>query len=317
MSQLEQLAAGAIVRARPWDVVGAALAAPMVLWGFLGWFGTVGDAGGGVPGFFSGTGAAGIGLVLAGSALALHQILEGRPHERISPPVSAFLAAAASIIVLGGMIAKPDSTTLQAGSVAGLLTALSQGTVFVLGWLRGSEKTVKAANVRALRAQQLLADQIATAQSYRPPGYPAAGYAGQSFAGPGYGQGYPGQGFGGPTNPGIAQPGGYPQSGGYLQPPTPRYPQPQYPAGPPPQYQQGQFPPGFYPQAPNQQGQQWPQQQGQQWPNQQVQQGPPRQGQHPQRGYPPGQGPQGQDPRGSYPQQPQSQQPQQQPRQWP
>ena len=50
MSQLDQLPAGAVVRARPWDVVGAALAAPMVLWGFLGWFGTVGDSGGGTSG---------------------------------------------------------------------------------------------------------------------------------------------------------------------------------------------------------------------------------------------------------------------------
>src|SRR6476646_9214485 len=103
MSQLEQVAAGALIRARPWDVVGAGLAAPMVLWGFLGWFGTVGDSAGGQPGFFSGTGAAGIGLVLAAAALTLNQSLEGRPHQRTSPPVAVFLAGAGSIIVLGGM----------------------------------------------------------------------------------------------------------------------------------------------------------------------------------------------------------------------
>ena len=64
MSQLDQLAAAAVVRARPWDVVGAALGAPDGAVGLPRWFGTAGDAGAGVPGFFAGTGAAGIGLVL-------------------------------------------------------------------------------------------------------------------------------------------------------------------------------------------------------------------------------------------------------------
>src|ERR1700709_1044966 len=118
MSQLDQLAAGAIVRARPWDAVGVALAAPMVVWGFLGWFGTVGDSGGGQPGFFAGTGAAGIGLVLAASALTLSHVLAGGPCSRTSPPAPVFLAGVAAIIVLGGLIAKPDSTTIQAGAVA-------------------------------------------------------------------------------------------------------------------------------------------------------------------------------------------------------
>lgn len=215
MSQLDQLAAGALVRARPWDAIGAGLAAPMVLWGFLGWFGTVGDSGGGQPGFYAGTGAAGIGLVLAAAALTLNQLLEGRPHQRTGPPVAVLLAGAASIIVLGGMIAKPDSSTIQAGSVAGLLTALSQAGVLVLGWLRGSEKSLKAANVRALHAQQAAADQAAAGQQHRPAGYPAAGYP----------------------------------AAGYPQPPAPRYPQPFYPQGGPQQggYQQGQYPAQYPP----------------------------------------------------------------------
>ena len=92
MSSLDQLAAGALVRARPWDVAGAAFGAPMVLWGFLGWFGTVGDSGGGMSGFYSGTGAAGIGLVLAASAATVHLLLAGRPHRAEAPPVGALLA---------------------------------------------------------------------------------------------------------------------------------------------------------------------------------------------------------------------------------
>jgi hypothetical protein len=217
MSQLEQMAAGALIRARPWDVVGAGLAAPMVLWGFLGWFGTVGDSAGGQPGFFSGTGAAGIGLVLAAAALALNQSLEGRPHQRTSPPVAVLLAGAGSVIVLGGMIAKPDSATIQAGSVAGLLTALSQVAVLLLGWLRGSEKSLKAANVRTVQAQQAAADLAAAQlmsgpyQTYRTPGYPAGPVAGY---------------------------GGYPQA------PPPRYPAAQFP---PAQYPPGQYPAGQYP----------------------------------------------------------------------
>src|SRR5919199_700944 len=134
MNSLDQLAAGALVRARPWDVVGAAFGVPMVLWGFLGWFGTVGDSAGGTSGFYSGTGAAGIALVLAASALTANQVLAG----------------AAAVIVLGGMIAKPDSATVQAGSVAGLLTATAQAIALVFGWLRGSNKSVRADPVRAL-----------------------------------------------------------------------------------------------------------------------------------------------------------------------
>ncbi|HTZ43905.1 MAG TPA: hypothetical protein VMB79_08565 [Jatrophihabitans sp.] len=219
MSQLDQLPAGAVVRARPWDVIGAGLGAPMVLWGFLGWFGTVGDSGGGMPGFYSGAGAAGIGLVLAASSLTLTLMLSGRAHDRGSPPAAVFLAGAAVIVILGGMVAKPDSATIQAGSVAGLLTALSQGAVLVRGWLQGSQKSVKAANVRALNAQQVAADQAAAAGFGGPPG---------SHLGPGP-VGYPpgGQGWL-PAAPGP----------GY-QPPAPRYPQfppGAYPAGRPPTY---------------------------------------------------------------------------------
>jgi hypothetical protein len=239
MSQLDQLAAGAIVRARPWDAVGVALAAPMVVWGFLGWFGTVGDSGGGQPGFFAGTGAAGIGLVLAASALTLSHVLAGRPYDRTSPPAPVFLAGVAAIIVLGGLIAKPDSTTIQAGAVAGLLTALSQCTVLVLGWLRGSEKTLKAANVRALQAQQDAADQAAQG-GYRPdypqPQYPNAQYPLSQYPN---GQ-YPNAQYPSGAAAPAAYPQGYPQQG-YPQAPPPQYPQAQYP------YPQGTNPTGQYP----------------------------------------------------------------------
>ncbi|HJQ03616.1 MAG TPA: hypothetical protein VJ851_18625 [Jatrophihabitans sp.] len=233
MSQLEEMAAGTLIRARPWDVIGAGLAVPMVLWGFLGWFGTVGDAAGGQPGFFSGTGASGIGLVLAAAAIALNQLLEGRPHQRTSPPIAALLAGAASVVVLGGMIAKPDSATIQAGSVAGLLTALSQVGALLLGWLRGSEKSLKAANVRAVQAQQAAADLAAAQlssspyQGYPPP-YRAAGY------------------------------GGYPQA------PPPHYPAAQYPPSPYPtaSYPSAQYPLSSYPPP----GQQYPSQPAGQYP---------------------------------------------------
>jgi hypothetical protein len=255
MSQLDQLPAGAVVRARPWDVIGAGLAAPMVLWGFLGWFGTVGDSGGGMPGFYSGTGAAGIGLVLAAAALTANQLLAGRPHEKASPPVPVFLAAAAAIVILGGMVAKPDSATIQAGSVAGLLTALTQGLVLTRGWLQGSQKSVKAANVRALNERQAAADLAAAAnqpgRGWPPGGYQPAGYGGWpataasgSYPPGGYpqGSGYP-QGPSYPVASGYP-PGGYP-AGGYPQPPVPRYPQfpPGYPSGPPPNPALG-YPPG-------------------------------------------------------------------------
>ncbi|HET6210098.1 MAG TPA: hypothetical protein VFD94_06930, partial [Jatrophihabitans sp.] len=215
MSQLEQVAAGALIRARPWDVAGVGLAAPMVIWGFLGWFGTVGDSAGGQPGFFSGTGAAGIGLVLAAAAVALNQSLAGRPHQPTSPPVAALLAGSGALLILGGMVAKPDSATVQAGSVAGLLTALSQAVVLVIGWLRGTEKSLKAANVRAVQAQQAAADR-------------AAQYGSGQYGGAQYG--------GGPYQP--YRPSGFPP------PPPPRYPAAQYPAA---QYPAGQYPGGQYP----------------------------------------------------------------------
>ena len=223
MSQLDQLPAGAVVRARPWDVTGAALTAPMVLWGFLGWFGTAGDSGGGSSGFYSGAGSAGIALVFAAGALAITQIMAGRPHSRTAPPVSALLAGAAVIVILGGMVAKPDSATIEAGSVAGLLTALSQGVALTVGWLTGSEKAVKAANVRAVDGQQAAADLAAATRFGAPPtgyGYPPQPVPGQ------YPYGQPRYG-----------PGGYPPVGG----PPPGY-QSGPPGGPPPGYQSG--PPG-------------------------------------------------------------------------
>jgi hypothetical protein len=244
MSQFEQVAAGALIRARPWDLTGAGLAAPMVVWGFLGWFGTVGDSAGGQPGFFSGTGAAGIGLVLAAAAVALNQSLAGRPHEPTSPPVAAMLSGAGALVILGGMIAKPDSATIQAGSVAGLLTALAQAGALVMGWLRGSEKSLKAANVRAAQAQQAAADQAAL--------YGSAPYGGGQYVTGPYG----------PT---------YQPVRSYPAPPAPRYPATQYPPGGPVQHPAGpawsSYPPAQqYPAAPGQypgQPPSWPQATGQ------------------------------------------------------
>ena len=269
MSQLDELPAGPVVRARPWDVIGAGLAAPMVLWGFLGWFGIAGDTGGGQPGFYSGAGAAGIALVLAAAGLTTNQLLAGRPHEKASPPVAVFLSAAASVIILGGMVAKPDSATIQAGSVAGLLTALSQCAVLTRGWLQGSKKSVKAANVRALNERQAAADLAALAgQPGRygsPGGYPALGYPGASAVPAGYPGGTNYAGY--PPAPGGWPAGGVsvgvPTGTGY-SPPAPRYPHvpaPGYPTGrppgPPPGYP-ASYPPGpnypsasNYPSAPN------------------------------------------------------------------
>jgi hypothetical protein len=205
-----------------------------------------------MPGFYSGAGAAGIGLVLAATALTVNQLMAGRPHHRASPPAAVFLAAAASIIILGGMVAKPDSATIQAGSVAGLLTALTQGAVLTRGWLQGSQKSVKAENVRALNERQAAADLAAIA-SQPPrygPGYPTGYPVAPGFpAGPSYpvGAGYP-VGPGQPAGYGWP-PGGGPPGAGY-PPPVPRYPQlpsPSYPsgrpAGPPPGYPAG-YPPG-------------------------------------------------------------------------
>lgn len=252
MNSVDQLAAGALVRARPWDVVGAVLGVAMVLWGFLGWFGTVGDSAGGSSGFYSGTGAAGIGLVLAASALTLNQVLAGRAHEATAPPVAALLAGAAGIIILGGMIAKPDSATVQAGSVAGLLTAIGQAVALVMGWLRGSGKSVNAAKVRALRAQQAAADYAASTAypSYGQPPYPQARSSQPSYPQASYPRAY-GQPAGPPPygqvpagqSPYGQAPAGQPAYGQapYGQPP---YGQPSYgqaPAGAPPY---GQVPPG-------------------------------------------------------------------------
>ena len=245
MSQLEQFPAGALVRSRPWDVIGAALAAPMLLWGFLSWFGVSGDSAGGTSGYFSGAGAAALALSLVATAITVNELLAGRPHQRSAPPLPALLAAAAVLLVLGAMIAKPDSATIAAGAVAGLLTAISQAVALTVGWIQGSEKAVKAANVRAFDAQQAAADAAASYPgyggypgsagypnygnpSYRPgaypvrPGYPAQGYPAQGYPTQGYptqgnpAQGYPGQGY--PAQPapsGTPGPyGGGPYPGG-------------------------------------------------------------------------------------------------------
>ncbi|MCW2493548.1 MAG: hypothetical protein JWN47_2912 [Frankiales bacterium] len=232
LDRLDQLAGAALVRARPWDVIGAALAGPMLLWGFFGWFGTVGDAGGGVPGFFGGTGAAGISLVLAASALTLNLVLAGKAHTNSAPPVAVLLAGSAVIVILGGLVAKPDSSTIGAGAVAGLLTAISQATTLTIGWVKGSGKAVKAARVAALVAQQGAADQAgarrAARPQYGPGGYPQTQYPSATYPQAQYPQ---------------AQ---YPQA----QYPQGEYPQQQYP---PPPYGQQQYPPdqqssGGYPQ---------------------------------------------------------------------
>src|SRR6185437_12639037 len=214
-------AAGALIRARPWDLAGVGLAAPMVIWGFLDWFGTVGDSAGGQPGFFSGTGAAGIGLALAAAAVALNQSLAGRPHQPTSPPVAAMLAGAGALVVLGGMIAKPDSATIQAGSVAGLLTALCQAGALVVGWLRGSEKSLKAANVRAAQAQQAAADRAAL-YGTAPYGAPyGSGQYGPGQYGPGqYGAGQYGGGSYGPGQYGAGQYGAGPSYRSFPPPPA-------------------------------------------------------------------------------------------------
>ncbi|HEY2043548.1 MAG TPA: hypothetical protein VGH11_12795 [Jatrophihabitans sp.] len=233
--QFDQLAASALIKARPWDVVGIALAIPMLLWGFLNWFGAVGDTAGGVPGFFSGTGAAGIGLVLAASALSLTQVLAGRAHVATAPPASAMLAGAAAIVILGGIVAKPDSTTVAAGSVAGLLTAVSQVVALLLGWTKGSGKSVNAARMQAWQAEQDAADNAADRTAARASNaLNQAGQTGSQFV-PGYPapnqyRQYP---YGPP--PGQYGPGQYPPG---------QYPPRQYPPG---QYPSGQYPPGEYP----------------------------------------------------------------------
>jgi hypothetical protein len=234
----DQLAGAALVKARPWDVIGAALGVPMLLWGLLGWFGTVGDASGGTAGFFSGTGAAGIALVLAAAALTAHQVLSGRAHTNIAPPVAVLLAGAAAVMILGGLLAKPDSTTIEAGAIAGLLTALSQGATLTVGWIKGSGKAVRAARMAAWTADQQAADVAAAARAAQP----AVAIPGQ--------QGYPPPGFYGYPGP-VAQPSRYPQQQGY---PLPQgYPQQQ--GYPPPPPAAGSYPPpppagGSYPPPP-------------------------------------------------------------------
>jgi hypothetical protein len=238
-SRLDDVAGAALLKARPWDVVGAALGVPMLVWGLLAWFGTVGDTGGGVSGFFSGTGAAGIGLVLAASCLMVNQILAGQAHTNAAPPAAVLLAGSSALVILGGVLAKPDSTTLQAGAVTGLLTAITQCVVLTVGWLKGSSKAVKAANVAAMIAQQDAADAAARAgRPYGQPAYPAPGYDQPAYPAPGYGPpAYPPPGYGPPAYPppGNAQPGypppsysqpGYPQ-GGPVPPPA-SYPPPGY-----------------------------------------------------------------------------------------
>ena len=219
-SRLDDLAGAALLRARPWDVIGAALGVPMLVWGLLGWFGTVGDAGGGVSGYFSGTGAAGIGLVLAASCLLLNQILAGLAHSNAAPPVAVLLSGASALVILGGVLAKPDSATLQAGAVTGLLTAISQCVVLSVGWVKGSSKAVKAAHVAALIAQQEAADAAArtgrpAAQpGYPQPGYPQPGYVPGGQPQPGGGQPYyPAPGYAQPGYPPAAYPPGYPPPG--------------------------------------------------------------------------------------------------------
>ncbi|UQX87850.1 hypothetical protein M6D93_16305 [Jatrophihabitans telluris] len=215
--RLQELAAAGLLKARPWDVIGVALAAPMLVWGLLGWFGTVGDSGGGVPGFSTGAGAVGIGLVLVAAALTLNQVVSGRAHTSSAPPVAVLISGIAVLLILGGMLAKQDSATIESGSVAGLLTAITQCAVLVVGWVKGSRKVVNAARVAELQARQQTADELA-ARRGQPNAFP---------------QGPP--------------PAGYPLTGTYPPPnyPPPNYPPPNYP---PPNYAPPTYPRGTYPQ---------------------------------------------------------------------
>ena len=226
--RVKQLAGAALVRARPWDVVGAALAVPMVVWGLLDWFGNVGDSGGGVPGFYSAPGAAGIALSMAASAVVANQILSGRAHENSAPPVAVLLAIASAISVLGGVLAKPTSTTIQAGAVAGLLTCLTQAVVLAVGWMKGSGKAVKAARVAQWREQQELADRAAADRAIPPRIAPGAFVPGLG-PGPGYPQYPPAQYPPAQYPPAQYPPSQYPPA---QSPPMQYPPPPQYPAGP-------------------------------------------------------------------------------------
>jgi hypothetical protein len=225
-----------LMKARIWDVLGTSLAVPMLLFGFFDWFGQVGDSGG-ESGFYNGTGAAGIALVLAASAVSLNQILAGRAHEAASPPVSTFLSAAAALVIFGGIVAKPDSITLHVGSIAGLLVAVTQAVMLTIGWIKGSGKIVKAANIRAIAVEQEVADAAAAQRAAALAAMQARAAAGQNpWALPGGQQGFP---------------SGYPQgvTPGYGQGVAPGYGQGAAPAYPPAPYPQA---PGQYPQAPGQ-----------------------------------------------------------------
>jgi hypothetical protein len=236
--EVGQFAAAALVRSRPWDLTGAGLALPMLIWGLLGWFGAVGDASSGTPGFSSAAGAVAIGLSLASGALTLNQVLAGRAHQPAAPPVSALLAGAAAVIVLGGMVAKPQSSTILAGAVLGLLTVLFQAAALTIGWLRGSGKSVsatrRAAWLAQMQAVEPRADESAASRyGAQPPGYPVVPFPGVPYT---------------PTVS-YPPPAGYPASNSgrsYAADPTGPYP----PAGagpyPPSPYQPGvpgQFPP--------------------------------------------------------------------------
>ena len=243
---LRRVPAGAVVRARPWDVTAAALSLPMVLWGFLFWFGVAGDSSGSIPGYYSGSGAAGIALSLAAGSMALNQILSERAHQASAPPVQVFLGGAAAVVILGGMIAKPDSATIQAGAVAGLFTTVAQATCLTIGWVRGSDKSVRSEALKAWLEQQQAADEAKRAARPQPwspcippyaqPGYPQPPYPQPPYRQPPYPQQqYPQQ------QPYPPQP--YPQQQpAYPQPPYPQPPYPQAPQQPPP-YQPSNRPP--------------------------------------------------------------------------
>lgn len=228
-----------LLRARVWDVLGAAATVPMVLFGFFSWFGLVGDTGG-EAGFYNGTGAAAIALSVAAGSVALNQMLSGRPHRPQAPPVQAFLAAGSAVVVLGGMLAKPDSVTVQVGSFGGLMVAVAQAILLTVGWVKGSGKTVKAANLRAVDAEQEVADAIAEQRAAALAAMQARAAAGQNpWITPGQGQWAPTYPVP-PAPPGPpAPPASQPQYPGYPQPAwaphAPAYPQAgQQPWPPPP-----------------------------------------------------------------------------------
>jgi hypothetical protein len=106
------------------------------------------------------------------------------------------------------MVAKPDSSTILAGSVLALLTAISQAVVLVIGWLKGSAKSVRASRLQAWHDEQAAADQAAAARGtqqtsqhgFGPPyGYPPPQF-GQAPQQPGF-FGQPQQGYQGDWQP--------------------------------------------------------------------------------------------------------------------